>query len=131
MQGRDGSFRHLSAGLESGEGTVSLCEVARAYLRREWGEHAQPVPIVAITDGARSIRSMLEDPFGSPVRVILERYHPAKKVYRLLSMVAHGKAQREHIEGRVLPFRWHAWCGLPEALSYFCAAFRPVGLLRR
>ena len=116
MQGRDGSFRHLSAGLESGEGTVSLCEVARAYLRREWGEHAQPVPIVAITDGARSIRLMLEDLFGSSVRVILDWYHLAKKVYQLLSMVAHGKAEREQIEGRVLSFLWHG--GLPEALSY-------------
>jgi len=56
MQGRDGSFRHLSAGLESGEGTVGLCELARAYLRREWGEHSEPVPIVAFqqTGHARS-----------------------------------------------------------------------------
>jgi len=116
VQGRDGSFRHLSAGLESGEGTVSLCEVARAYLRREWGEHTEALPIVAITDGARSIRLMLEDLFGSSVRVILDWYHLSKKVYQLLSMVAHSKAEREQIEGRVLSFVWHG--RLPEALSY-------------
>jgi hypothetical protein len=116
MQSRDGSFRHLSAGLESEEGTVSLCEVARAYLRREWGEHTEAEPIVAITDGARSIRLMLEDLFGPSVRVILDWYHLAKKVYQLLSMVAHSKAQREQIEGRVLSFLWHG--GLCEALSY-------------
>jgi hypothetical protein len=55
VQGRDGSFRHLSAGLlGGGEGTVSLCEVARAYLRREWGEHTEPVPIVAFQQTGRA-----------------------------------------------------------------------------
>jgi hypothetical protein len=120
IQGRDGSFRHLlSAGLGGGggEGTAaSLCEVARAYLRREWGENPEPVPIVAITDGARSIRLMLEELFGPSVRVILDWYHLAKKVYQLLSMVAHGKAERERMEGRVLSFLWHG--RLSEALSY-------------
>ncbi len=118
VQGRDGSFRHLSAGLGGGgeEGTVSLCEVARAYLRREWGENTKPLPIVAITDGARSIRLMLEELFGPSVRVILDWYHLSKKVYQLLSMVAHSKTEREQMEGRVLSFLWHG--RLPEALLY-------------
>lgn len=119
IQGRDGSFRHLlSAGPPvGGEGpAASLREVARAYLRREWGEHPEPVPIVAITDGARSIRLMLEDLFGPSVRVILDWYHLAKKIYQLLSMVAHSKAERERMEGRVLSFLWHG--RLAEALSY-------------
>jgi hypothetical protein len=117
IQGKDGSFRHLWARLESGEeAVISLCEVARAYLRREWGEHTEPIPIVAITNGARSIRLMLEDLFGSSVQVILEWYHLAKKVYQLLSMVAHSKTQREQLEGRVLWFVWHGRHA--EALSY-------------
>jgi hypothetical protein len=118
IQGKDGSFRHLLSAVlpVGGEGTASLREVARAYLRREWGEHPEPVPIVAITDGARSIRLMLEDLFGPSVRVILDWYHLAKKVYQLLSMVAHGKAERERMEGRVLSFLWHG--RLAEALSY-------------
>jgi hypothetical protein len=116
VQGRDGSFRHLSAGLGEGEGRVSLREVARAYLRREWGENTKPLPIVAITDGARSIRLMLEELFGSSVRVILDWYHLAKKVYQLLSMVAHLKAEREQMERRVLSLVWHG--RLTEALSY-------------
>lgn len=131
IQGRDGSFRHLlSAGLGGGggEGTAaSLCEVARAYLRREWGENPEPVPIVAITDGARSIRLMLEELFGPSVRVILDWYHLAKKVYQLLSLVAHGKAERERMEGRVLSF-----CGMVAFRKRFrtWAAFRPVGRKR-
>jgi hypothetical protein len=58
LEGRDGSFRYLSAGLE---GETSLPEVARAHLKREWGGHPKPLPIVAISDGARQIRCMLEE----------------------------------------------------------------------
>src|SRR5215211_3203572 len=61
LEGREGSFRCLSAGLD---GEASLPEVTRAHLKREWGEHAGALPVVAITDGARSIRAMLEEIFG-------------------------------------------------------------------
>jgi hypothetical protein len=53
MQARNGSFRHLSAGLLE-EGALSLCEVARAYLRREWGENKKPLPIVAFQQTGRA-----------------------------------------------------------------------------
>ncbi len=46
----------------------------------------------------------------------MDWYHLSKKVYQLLSMVAHSKAEREQIEGRVLSFVWHG--RLLEALSY-------------
>ncbi len=72
--------------------------------------------MVAITDGARSIRTMLEEIFGPSVRVILDRYHLAKRTYQLLSMVAHEKAEREKMEGRVLSLLWRG--GVSEALSY-------------
>jgi hypothetical protein len=113
LEGREGSFRCLSGGLDA---EVSLPEVARAHLKREWGEHPKPLPIVAITDGARSIRCMLEEIFGVSVGVILDWYHLAKRVYQLLSMVAHDKAEREEIEERVLSSLWggRVW----EAISY-------------
>lgn len=113
LQGRDGSFRHLSAGLE---GTVGLREVAEAHLRREWGEVSEALPVVAIVDGARSIRSMLAEIFGPSVVVIMDWYHLAKKVYQLLSMVAHSSEERKSLEERVLSSLWHG--RLSEALSY-------------
>lgn len=113
LEGRDGSFRYLSGGLDA---EVSLPEVARAHLKREWGEHPKPLPIVAITDGARSIRCMLEEIFGASVMLILDWYHLAKRVYQLLSMVAHEKAEREEIEERVLSSLWGGRVG--EAISY-------------
>ena len=114
LQGRDGSFRHLSAGLE---GTVGLHEVAEAYLRREWGEASEALPVVAIVDGAWSIRSMLAEIFGpSCVVVIMDWYHLAKKVYQLLSMVAHSSEERKSLEERVLSSLWHGH--LCEVLSF-------------
>jgi hypothetical protein len=114
LEGQDGSFRHLCAGL--GEEAASLSEVAEARLRHEWGEHPRPLPVVALTDGARSIRLMLEGIFGPSFRVILDWYHLAKKVYQLLSMVAHGKDERERMQQGVLGFLWRG--GVCEALSY-------------
>lgn len=113
LEGREGSFRCLSGGLG---GEASLSEVARAHFKREWGEHTGALPVVAITDGARSIRSMLEEIFGSSVRVILDWYHLAKRTYQLLSMVARDRAERERMEGRVLSLLWRG--RVSEALSY-------------
>jgi hypothetical protein len=114
LEGQDGSFRHLCAGL--GEEASSLLEVAEAHLRREWGDYPRgALPVVAVTDGARSIRLLLEGLFGPSVRVILDWYHLAKKVYQLLSMVAHTKDERERMQERVLGFLWRG--GVREALS--------------
>ncbi len=113
LEGREGSFRCLSAGLGR---EASLSEVTRAHFKREWGEHAGVLPVVAITDGARSIRPMLEGIFGPSVRVILDWYHLAKRTYQLLSMVARDGAERERMEGRVLSLLWRG--RVSEALSY-------------
>ena len=113
LEGQDGSFRCLSADLEK---ATSLSEVARAHLKREWGEHPGSVPVVAITEGARSIRSMLEETFGSSVRVVLDWYHLAKRAYQLLSMVARDGAERERLEGRLVLLLWRG--RVPEAVSY-------------
>jgi hypothetical protein len=113
LEGRDGSFRYLSAGLD---GEASLREVTRAHLGRQWGGHPGPLPVVAITDGARSIRSMLDELFGPSLKVILDWYHLAKRTYQLLSMVAHSKAERERLERRVSELLWRG--RVSEVLSY-------------
>lgn len=69
-------------------------------------EHPKPLPIVASIDGARSIRSLLEGLLGPSVQVILDWYHLSKKVYQLLSMVDHGKVERERMQERVLGLLW-------------------------
>lgn len=54
----------------------------------------KPLPIVAITDGARSIRLVLQAVFGLNVRIILDWYHLQLKVKNLMSMIAPNKSDK-------------------------------------
>jgi hypothetical protein len=67
--------------------------------------------VVAITDGARKIRSDLFTLFGDGVRVILDWYHLAKRVTENLSMAAHSMAEREEWEEKILGFLWSGEVG--------------------
>lgn len=113
LQGRDGEFVYLAG---SSDQRVSLTQVADACLRQEWGQQETPLPVVALTDGARSIRQNLSTLFGSCVTVILDWYHLQKRVYQHLSMCAHCKTEREGWERTLLGFLWRGQ--VSEALSF-------------
>ncbi len=113
LQQQDGGFAYLCG---SSDGAVSLCEVADACLRRAWGQRSTPLPVVALTDGARKIRQDLTTLFGSCVTIILDWYHLAKRVYEHLSMCAHSRVEREAWERTLLGFLWQGQ--VKEALSY-------------
>jgi hypothetical protein len=55
----------------------------------------EPLPLVAITDGARSIRLTLQAIFGIYVCIILDWYHLQLKVKNLMSMIATNKEDKE------------------------------------
>jgi hypothetical protein len=113
LQGQDGRFTYLCG---TSDQRVSLCAVAQAHLRREWGARPSPLPVVALTDGAKTIRQDLAQLFGSCVRIILDWYHLAKRVYEHLSMCAHSRTEREGWEQTVLGFLWRG--EVSEALSF-------------
>ena len=113
LQKPDGDFLYL---MGSTDQAVSLVEVAEAGVRREWAERDTPLPVVALTDGARKIRLDLLCLFGEGVTIILDWYHLQKRVYQHLSMSAHSKNDRESWERAVLSFLWHGQVGL--ALSF-------------
>ena len=110
---RDGTPVWLCEGVSE---KWSLVEAARSFLCREWS--GQRLSVVAITDGARCIRDDLSALFGEGVRVVLDWYHLAKRVYQDLSLSAHGRAQREAWQREV----WgHLWRGqVEEALAFLC-----------
>jgi hypothetical protein len=54
----------------------------------------KPLPIVAITDGARTLRLTLYDIFGIAVCIILDWYHLQLKVKNLMSMIACNKKEK-------------------------------------
>ena len=92
----------------------SVVDATRGYLNAHYGE--QKLSVVALTDGARSIREDLAAIFGCGVRVILDWYHLSKRVYQQLSMAAHGKKEREAWESSVLSLLWRG--KVSEALVF-------------
>jgi hypothetical protein len=99
LQKRDGSYEHLCGGIDDqGEALYDVVEAVRGAVVEHYGsgnaaaagalEAAPPLAVVAVTDGARNIRSDLEKVFGSQIiPVILDWYHLAKKVYSYLAPV--------------------------------------------
>lgn len=90
---------------EGVSGKWSLVEAAQAFLKREWT--GKVLTVVALTDGAKSIRADLAALFGEGVKVILDWYHLQKRVYQQLSMAAHSMREREEWEIKVLGFLWN------------------------
>ena len=72
--------------------------------------------MVALTDGARSIRAELTALFGREVTLILDWYHLEKRVYEHLAMMAHSKTEREGWERTVLGCLWRGQ--VEEALTF-------------
>jgi hypothetical protein len=64
------------------------------------------LPIVAITDGAKSIRLRLWRIFGGQVVIILDWYHLNKKVRELMSMICFGKEQKQDYLNKMMPLLW-------------------------
>ena len=103
-QKQDGSFRYLAG---TSDHVHRLPEIAGAHLRHEWQDRDTPLPVVAITDGARKIRQDLATLFGETMPVIiLDWYHLAKRVYEHLSMVAHNRSEREMLQHALLGWLW-------------------------
>lgn len=97
----DGGEQFLCEGMS---GRWSLVESARAFLKEQWSGKA--LSVVAITDGAKTIRSDLSALFGEGVRVILDWYHLAKRVYENLSMICFSKKERKEAEQALLGLLW-------------------------
>ncbi len=89
---------------EDVSGGWSLVEAARSFLKKEWS--GATLKVVALTDGAKTIRTDLCALFGEGVRIILDWYHLEKRVYQQLSMAAHSMQEREEWERQVLSFLW-------------------------
>ena len=75
----------------------TIYSIERAIIDKVNGLHdvSAPLPIVAVTDGARSIRLTLESIFGLTVCIILDWYHLQLKVKTLMSMIACTRADKE------------------------------------
>lgn len=111
------TFEYLSAPITAlGEPLVALELLVRARLKQVYGHREDPLPIVVISDGARSIRNRLSRLFEEPVRVILDWYHLCHKVRQLMAMIASSKSEKQ---GHLKVLLSELWQGKVEsALRY-------------
>ena len=77
---------------------------------------AEPLPIVAITDGARSIRLTLQLIFGLNLCIILDWYHLQLKIKNLMSMIAPNKTVKELYINDLKTLLWYG--KTTQALDY-------------
>jgi hypothetical protein len=84
---------------EHGEDLLSLANIVKAQIIKEYGSETAPLDLVAITDGAKVIRQRLVTIFGTGVLVILDWYRLCKKLQGLMSMIAINKIEKsQHLK---------------------------------
>jgi hypothetical protein len=89
LQTTDGSYETIVSGF-----ALDNVLHTKAVLWQNYGQNH--LPIVAITDGARSLKNDLKSLFGSEVVHILDWYHLHKKVHQTLTMISHKQDKEQH-----------------------------------
>ena len=111
-----GDFVPLTEGIDRTGRTIYPIQQAIMDTVIREHETTKPIPIVAITDGARSIRCCLFALFGTAICIILDWYHLRLKVKNLMSMIAPTKAYKELYIKELSALLWHG--KVAEALLY-------------
>ena len=94
VAGKEGSYHYATSGVNKAGKTIYSTKSAIIDTVCKHHGLDSPLPIVAITDGARSIRILLQAIFGASVRIILDWYHLQLKVKSLMSMIARSKEEK-------------------------------------
>jgi hypothetical protein len=120
---KDGRPFYVCEGLSA---TWSAVEATQSFLRSEYS--GESLSVLALSDGARSIRQDLAALFGSEVRIVLDWYHLCKRVYAGLSLCAHGKSERESWEHTVLAHLWQGQVSEAKTFLWGLQARNPQAL---
>ncbi len=117
LQKANQKFEYITAPIaQHGQDLLSLADMVKAQVIKEYGRGTVPLDLVAITDGAKVIRQRLVTVFGTEVVALLDWYHLCKKLRGLMSMIAINKVDKS----RHLKFLFsHLWQGKTAiALEY-------------
>jgi len=117
LEKKAGDFEYITSAIDNeGEELLPLSDIVKSKVIKEYGNDEEPVNVVAISDGAKDIRSLLMNVFGIVIVIILDWYHLCKKVREFMSMIARNKPEKaEHIEFLL----YHLWHGkTQEVLDY-------------
>lgn len=117
LEKKTGNFEYITSAIDrKGEELLPFSDIVKSKVIREYGNDEEPLNVVAISDGAKDIRSMLMAVFGVLIVIILDWYHLRKKVLEFMSMIARNKLEKaEHLEFLL----YHLWHGqTQEVLDY-------------
>jgi hypothetical protein len=103
---KPGSYDTFTEGIDA-KGDI-IYPIETAILDKLAQHHCRdtPLPIVAITDGARTIRNSLTSVFGPKVCIILDWYHLQHKLTNLMSMIAPNKELKLTYIRDIKAFLW-------------------------
>jgi hypothetical protein len=102
-----GSEKQGYSYLSSAEANSSACSLEELiHLRLSTIYANQPLPMVAITDGASSIRGRLHRLFGKNVSILLDWYHLEAKIRQYLSRLGLEKQTKENHIHEMLYYLW-------------------------
>ena len=107
LQLPDGRYHTVMEGLErKADAAFDVGDALRDAVVRFWGETEDTLAVVALTDGAKSIRKHLTLVFGVTLVVILDWYHLTKKLQTLLSQICHGNEHRKAVQQTMEHLMW-------------------------
>lgn len=107
-QKRNDQFKYLTAPINHrGDEAMPLSIVLKSALMQEYRQDLPCLPIVVITDGAKSIRQDIAAVFGDPPVMILDWYHLGKKSRDMMSMIARNKEEKQQHLKFIFGHLWH------------------------
>ena len=106
IQDKEKNYHYATEGIDKTGKTIYSVEQAIIDQVSEFHDLSEPLPIVAITDGARSIRLTLQAIFGLHLCIILDWYHLQLKVKNLMSMIAYNRTDKELYINDLKKFLW-------------------------
>ena len=119
-----GGFTYLTAGGDAlGQAVVAGTARGRRQFQQDSGGRSAPLPVVAITDGAQTIRRQLAELCGQPVPVILDGDPLDKQRGELMNRVARTKQEKAVHVAHLLDPLWHGRTA--AALAYLQSAVYP------
>jgi hypothetical protein len=117
LQKANRKFEYITAPIaRHGQDLLSLADMVKAQVIKEYGIGTAPLNLVAITDGAKLIRQRLVTVFGTGVVVILDWDHLCKKLRGLMSMIAINKIEKSRHLKFLLSHLWQGKTAI--ALEY-------------
>jgi hypothetical protein len=116
MLEKKGDFEYITGLINKESESISMEDVVKSEIIKEYGQEREQLKFVAITDGAKDIRTRLLSIFGIVITIILDWYHLCKKVRELMSMIAQNKEEKiKHISQLL----YYLWRGMADkAIEY-------------